>query len=510
MDSFTLADLVLAEPPDFSLTPIPLRDSQVTLMVGEQRDLVDLLDTREVMDTRKLSWRSSNEAVVTVDATTGRMRAIGGGTAIVTLTELGTVERTSNISVQVGTVDLVHRVTITPDQLALAVGEQHTLTASVRLADGQTNGNVTWSSSDDTLAVVNPSSGQVTALQPGSVTIVASYTPDPKFRAIANLTINAAGPDPGKTTAPPSQQGRWEILRRGGADLRALQVVDRTTVYACGLGTLTKTSDAGQTWQDIASAEMANEYLVAMSFVGRNLGWVAESKGKIYRTVDGGATWEAHHVYPNQTAIQLQNVHFVDAATGYTNGFGNLFTTTDAGRSWTTVQAGQGQIVSLAGHGAQLWAIEKSADHGLRVLRYVPGADWLWGGPLTGLRPTSGNLVMMSEKDGWCLLHTDAGVVPRRTRDGGETWEADGLMESATKPLVMASRAYQDVHFPDAQHGWFVFGSGEQLAVTNDGGTTWQAVTVPGINGLYDVHMIDRKLGWAVGANGTVIRYTGD
>jgi hypothetical protein len=74
------------------------------------------------------------------------------------------------------------------------------LIAEVQLADGQINGNVQWSSSDDTIATVNPTTGKVTALREGRVTVVAAYALDPKVKGLAVLTIVA---DKAATPPPP-------------------------------------------------------------------------------------------------------------------------------------------------------------------------------------------------------------------------------------------------------------------------------------------------------------------
>jgi len=83
----------------------------------------------------------------------------------------------------VGTV--VHRVTVTPDNLQLKVGDKVTLAASVDADAGVTDRTVTWSSSNTAVATVD-ATGLVTAVAGGNATIIA------KSKADANVSGAAA------------------------------------------------------------------------------------------------------------------------------------------------------------------------------------------------------------------------------------------------------------------------------------------------------------------------------
>jgi hypothetical protein len=82
----------------------------------------------------------------------------------------------------------VATIQVTPDRPLMQPGEQRAFIASVQLADGSFNGNVTWSSSDDTIAVVD-NQGRVSALREGKVTITAAYTADFRFKGTTDVLI---------------------------------------------------------------------------------------------------------------------------------------------------------------------------------------------------------------------------------------------------------------------------------------------------------------------------------
>ena len=93
-------------------------------------------------------------------------------------------------------------VKIDPATATVALGAKQALHAQVTLADGQINGNVVWSSSDDGIATVNPTTGDLLALREGKVTIVASYAPDSRYKGLAEITVAKTVPMSPTPTAP--------------------------------------------------------------------------------------------------------------------------------------------------------------------------------------------------------------------------------------------------------------------------------------------------------------------
>jgi uncharacterized protein YjdB len=80
-------------------------------------------------------------------------------------------------------------VSVTPTTALMAIGDRITLTATVSGGATGTARTVTWSSSDNTRASVNPS-GDVTALAKGNVVVTATSTANPQKSAAAAITIS--------------------------------------------------------------------------------------------------------------------------------------------------------------------------------------------------------------------------------------------------------------------------------------------------------------------------------
>lgn len=121
------------------------------------------------LSERIIEWTSGNPAVATVNAQ-GVVTGIAAGAATITATSEG---RSGTAAVTV-TLNPVASVTITPSSDTLGVGTDQSLVATLRDASGTvlTNRGISWNSSNVQVATVS-STGVVTALSPGTVTISA-------------------------------------------------------------------------------------------------------------------------------------------------------------------------------------------------------------------------------------------------------------------------------------------------------------------------------------------------
>lgn len=131
-----------------------------------------------------LDWTSTDETVVTV--TDGLIKVIGVGTATVTAEATDESGVKASIAVTVSPVE-VTGVTLDPTTATLSVNGTKKLTATVEPADA-TNQNVTWESSDETVATVDEN-GLVTAKAKGDATITVK-TEDGSKTATCEVTVN--------------------------------------------------------------------------------------------------------------------------------------------------------------------------------------------------------------------------------------------------------------------------------------------------------------------------------
>ncbi len=118
-----------------------------------------------------VTWSSSNDTIATINSSTGLVTVLQEGSVTFTATSVSTpsVSGTKTISCVLGDV-AVTGVTVSGDDTIINSG---TLTANI-LPINANDKSVTWSSSNDTIATINSSTGEITVLQDGSVTFTAT------------------------------------------------------------------------------------------------------------------------------------------------------------------------------------------------------------------------------------------------------------------------------------------------------------------------------------------------
>jgi uncharacterized protein YjdB len=85
----------------------------------------------------------------------------------------------------------VTAVRLTPDTAVIATGSAKDFSASVAYGDGSVDGAVAWTSSDDTILNVNPTTGRATGVKAGVASVIAAAVADPARKVTATVTIRA-------------------------------------------------------------------------------------------------------------------------------------------------------------------------------------------------------------------------------------------------------------------------------------------------------------------------------
>ena len=247
-----------------TVTPVPVvsvvvQPDQPNVTVGQtvQLEATARGANNQPLTGRTVAWSSGAPSVATV-STTGGVAGLAPGTAIIFANVEGVIGTATVTVRQVA----VASVVVTPSTASVAVGDATQLSASVRDASGAPLSGrlVGWSSSDDAIAVVS-STGRVSALKIGTVTITASsegksgtatVTVTPPPVATVNVTPSSATVAVGQTTTLQAQTldasgaavtGRvitWSTSNAGVATVSSSGVV---TGVAAGAATITATSE---------------------------------------------------------------------------------------------------------------------------------------------------------------------------------------------------------------------------------------------------------------------------
>ena len=137
----------------------------------------------------KLTWASSDEAVLTVDAK-GTVKAVGVGSATVTCTAADGSEASAKYNITV--YQPVTKLVGSTRKLVLDEGKSGKLTVTVSPEDA-TDKTIQWSSADESIAKVDRN-GAVTAVKPGVTTITAAAVDGSKKSITISVVVEPRVP----------------------------------------------------------------------------------------------------------------------------------------------------------------------------------------------------------------------------------------------------------------------------------------------------------------------------
>jgi photosystem II stability/assembly factor-like uncharacterized protein len=124
-----------------------------------------------------------------------------------------------------------------------------------------------------------------------------------------------------------------------GIDIRDAKVFSADTIYLVGdAGTFMKTTNGGTEWFRNANINGISSRVNALAFINKDTGWICTDSGKIYRTVDAGATFSQQLANNPYT---LYDISFTDKNHGWACAdSGYLYRTENGGVKWSKLWLG--------------------------------------------------------------------------------------------------------------------------------------------------------------------------
>ncbi|MCK4406565.1 MAG: T9SS type A sorting domain-containing protein [Bacteroidales bacterium] len=266
--------------------------------------------------------------------------------------------------------------------------------------------------------------------------------------------------------------------------------------------------------------------------------------GTIYKTTNGGNTWDSLDVHPPAT----YPVFFTDANTGYIGCYDMILKTTDAGSTWTEYQLGMGIVIfSIHFPDANTgYAAGNDMMNNLVVILKTINGGGLW----TDVSPTLDNEMVRCihcTDINTCYIGFSGGDINTfimKTTDGGSTWtdisppfagevwsiffvdentgystgQGDGdcqIMKTVNAGNDWTEISYPGqlprglcIYFPDPSTGCVVTEEGGILKTTN-AGNTWNTETSGVSTDLNSVYFPSNEIGYIVGDNGVILKFDG-
>lgn len=316
----------------------------------------------------------------------------------------------------------------------------------------------------------------------------------------------------------------WTTLNSGtGSDLKGIHFPTSNVGYAVGtLGTILKTTNSGATWQSTTS-NYPGYWFWDVHFLNTDTGFaVGESDpgfnpngaGIILKTTNGGTTWNAVVMNaPNPFRdLFVLNANTIFACGGAEQINTAILKSTDGGATWSSL----GLTFFDATMGGMYFINTNVGFVGMyeSVFGSVNPTSSTWFTTTNG-GTTFTPLVIPNSISYWNFA-TDFGdattgystratyagidlVYLKKTTDGGNTWS------ETTIPNFIGS--IYGLDFIAADTGYIVGAQGV-IKKTSDAGTTWITETSGTFNELRSVYFVNSALGFAAGANGTILKWT--
>jgi len=318
----------------------------------------------------------------------------------------------------------------------------------------------------------------------------------------------------------------------------------------------------GQTisgWQTLRNAPVVSRHN-DVYFLTLNLGWIVNGSGQIYKTIDGGSSWQRQF---DQSTTHFRSVGFLDSLRGWAGnvGFGEfgttdttvMYHTIDGGATWSPFNTFAGpqpkglcgmyvlndSVVFAVGRvrgpsffakttdSGNTWISKDMSAHAaglIDVYFFHPDSGYAVG--LTNVEHSNSSGVVLFTSDGgeiweerfktgrtgeWCWKisfpsrkvgyvslqrNSKTPIYFLKTTDGGKTWES--------KLFSTSYYFVQGIGFVTEELGWIGGNSSLPAFQTNDGGETWQRADFSAR--LNRLRFLGDSLGYAVGRS--VYKYT--
>jgi photosystem II stability/assembly factor-like uncharacterized protein len=243
------------------------------------------------------------------------------------------------------------------------------------------------------------------------------------------------------------------------------------------------TNDGGENWTELLLDSYGE--LVSVQFINDSLVWACSRNGTLFKSTDGGFTWEE---YLHWAILNSRQMYFFDENKAIIGGSFRQMITEDGWQTYDTVEFGMYDAVNrfaFADH-----------EHGLAVgnnnflVTSDGGYNW------ARINNRFSRIAFFDQMNGW-IIPEQMNNYLLHSNDGGSTWNE--VQTDHEGSLV-------EMSFPDNLVGYVATTSSQLLKTTNGGGN-WEIIDLP-FEGFFptDMQFLDQNTGFICEYPNTVIK----
>ena len=259
---------------------------------------------------------------------------------------------------------------------------------------------------------------------------------------------------------------------------------------------LFKTNDGGSTWTMLIQKNYSSFY-----FNNASVGYFAYNNSgdfELLKSLDGGETWQVH--YTDTLNLKPIKMIFINESEALIASRSVLLKTSNGGEMWIDITPPQIDYISGISFKSSLeiFVVGQNSDEEF-ILLYSTDGGFLWQ-----------SVGLQNDGFGWDIkfINENTGFIAcsnstiYKTTDGGINWYE--TMVNNNNSIV-----FHGIDFPSEYVGYAVGdGSHETIVKTIDGGETWDIISSGTSSGLDHVQFFDNETGLVFGNQGVILKTT--
>lgn len=287
-------------------------------------------------------------------------------------------------------------------------------------------------------------------------------------------------------------QWQWLNPKPSGYNNAKIIFTDHNSGYILnGNGDLYKTTNTGDSWSVVGNYPSVNCLDIKDS-----TGVMAGYNGALYLSTDNGNNWQLINsgipdVFETVNIVSRDTI-FLSNGYSYGMGYGNIYKTTDRGKTWTSLHCNI-PIHSIAFVDSKTGFV--GSTQGIIIKTQDGGTTWQQKRGVSFIPSGIQVLQFLNKDTGYAFEEYDSLLI---THDGGNSWQSS----NAYQPM-------RSISFVNASDG-YLGGENGTLLSTHDGGKTFQDAGFGSNEGnlILSLYFLSKDTGFSVGLSGRIMKTT--